>query len=114
MAGNLSSVMVTAPLTCSSFFSVCKACTQYVNFSLNSLIFFGFVFGTERMSKISLVYVFTISDSLPYFSAKMLSARLYPSDKKGNASLVRFTLESSSSRRYENEGTVKFLHHQFR
>ena len=111
MAGNLSSVMVTAPLTCSSFFSVCKACTQYVNFSL---IFFGFVFGTERMSKISLVYVFTISDSLPYFSAKMLSARLYPSDVKGNASIVRFTLKSSSSRRYENEGTVKFRHHQFR
>ena len=114
MAGNLSSVMVTAPLTCSSFFSVCKACTQYVNFSLNSLIFFGFAFGTEGMSKISLVYAFTISDSLPYFSTKMLFARLYPSDVKGNASIVRFTLKSSSSRRYENEGTVKFRHHQFR
>ena len=54
------------------------------------------------MSKISLVYAFTISDSLPYFSAKMLFARLYPSDVKGNVSIVRFTLKSSSSRRYEN------------
>ena len=62
MAGNLSSVMDTTTLTCLVFFSICKACTQYVNFLLDSLIFFGFAFGTEGMSKISLVYAFMISD----------------------------------------------------
>ena len=66
--------------------------------SLNSLIFFEFAFGTEGMSKISLVYAFTISDSSPYFSVRMLFAWLYSSDVKGNVSNVSFTLGSSSSR----------------
>ena len=46
MAGNLSNVMDTAPLTCSSFFIACKACTEYVSLSLNSLISLGLAFGT--------------------------------------------------------------------
>ena len=66
--------------------------------SLNSLIFFEFAFGTEGMSKISLAYAFTISDSSPYFSVRMLFVLLYSSDVKGNASNVSFTLGSSSSR----------------
>ena len=55
IAGNLSSVIDTAPLTCSSLFSVCRACTQYVSFSLNSPIFLGFGLDIEGRSKIPFI-----------------------------------------------------------
>ena len=55
IAGNLSSVIETMPLTCVSYFIACNACTQYVSFSPNSQIFFGLPLGTVGRSSSSFV-----------------------------------------------------------